>query len=438
MLKRKNWFVLIALILAVSMVLAACSGSGSQDNANNAGENTEEIVELNFVNWATAEEATKARVNKVIEAFEGENPHIKIKNITIPFSEIQNQLTVMTTAGNAPDIAQVASDVGISLAAMGALVGTDELLSQDFLSDVNKSYYEIGLYQDKHYLVPWGGGTNGFWYNKKIMEQAGLDPHNPPRTMEELNAAMAKVKTLPDVVPLQFDTTARPFTTGFQWPFMKSFGEEPFNRESVQVSKMTAYSEWLRNLVGNGYTLPGKKLGEFRPLGAQDRLAFAFDAPFLKGIIQSFDEKITDEVFYDTWGVTALPAGLDGKSYTVGGSDHYTAVFAASQHKAEAAQFLEFLANSDVGLNDYVIPMGFLPVTSSAVDRFPDSFNNPITKAFMDEVVSTSIAQPFGADYTKAASVLSISMQEVITTTKPIAEILDKTQVKLEGIIEGK
>lgn len=441
---KKNLLMLMVLLVVFSMVLAACAGSNSKKEENNTNENQNavenkaEVVELSFVNWATAEEATKARINKVIEAFEAENTNIKIKNITIPFSEIQNQLTIMVTAGNAPDKAQLASDAGVSLAAMGALAPTDELLSKEFLSDVSKSYYDIGAFEDKHYLVPWGGGTNGFWYNKKIMEQAGLDPNSPPKTMEELNAAMAKVKTIKDIVPLQYDTTARAFTTGFQWPFMRSFGVEPFNRESVNVNGMKLYAEWLRDLVDKGYTLPGKKLGEFRPLGAQDRLAFAFDAPFLKGTIQSFDEKITDEVFYDTWGVTALPAGIDGKSYTVGGSDHYTAVFQASQHKEEAAKFLEFLATSDVGLKDYVIPMGFLPVVSSALDRFPVEFDNPITKAFIKEVVPTSVAQPFGANYTNAATILANSMQEVITTSKSIDEILDKTQIKLEGIIQGK
>lgn len=435
-MKRNRLVVLIVLLLTISMVLAACSGNNAEQNASETPK--EEVIELKFVNWATAEEATKPRITKVIEAFEAENPNIKIKNITIPFSEIQSQLTIMVTGGNAPDIAQVPSDVGISLAAMGALASVDEILSQEFLSDVSSSYYETGLYEGKHYLVPWGGGLNGFWYNKKIMEQAGLDPNNPPKTMEELETAMAAVKKVPDVVPLQFDTTARAFTTGFQWPFMLSFGVEPFSRDSVQVNEMTTYAEWLRDLVEKGYTLPGKKLGEFRPLGAQNRLAFAFDAPFLKGTIQSFDAAITDEVFYDTWGVTALPAGVDGKSYTVGGSDHYTAVFEASEHKEEAAKFLEFLANSDVALGDYVIPMGFLPVADSALDRFSAELDNPITKAFIEEVVPTAVAQPFGATYTNAATVLATSMQEVITTSNPIDQILEKTQIKLEGIIQGK
>lgn len=436
---KKKVVTILALIMGLGLIFAACSAKTGSEQGEGTNSQSGGAVELTFVNWATAEEATKEKIENVIKAFEDDNPNIKINSVAVPFSEIPNQLTVMTTGGNPPDIAQVDASAGVSLAAMGALEPADELLSQDFVVDLNTSYYDTGLYEDKHYLIPWGGGTNGFWYNKKIMAEAGLDPNNPPKTMEELESAMEAVKKLPDVVPLQYDTTPRPFSTTFQWSFMATIGEEPFTTDGVQVNKMNDYAEWLRNLVDKGYTLPGKKLGEFRPLAAQNRLAFAFDAPFFKGTVQSFDESITDEVFYETWGVTTLPKGPDGKSFTAaGGSDHFTAVFKASEHKDEAVKFLEYLANSDVALKDYVIPMGYLPVTSSAVERFPELSDNPITKAYIEEIIPTTIAPPFGAKYAEAASVLATNMQEMITTSEPVDEVLEKTQVKLEGVIQGK
>lgn len=438
---RVKMIAMLVFIMSLGLVFVACSeqSGGEQVEQEEVEDQSSEVVELNFVNWATAEDATKEKIEKVISAFEDENPNIKIKSVTVPFSEIQNQLTVMTTGGNPPDIAQVDANAGVSLATMGALEPVDNLLSEDFLSELNSSYYDTGLYDGEHYLVPWGGGINGFWYNKTIMEEAGLDPENPPKTMEELESAMEAVKQLPDVIPLQYDTTPRPFSTTFQWSFMVTLDNEPFSRDGSQVNEMTDYAEWLRNLVDKEYTLPGKKLGEFRPLAAQNRLAFAFDAPFFKGTVQSFDEAITDEVFNDTWGVTTLPVGPTGKSYSaIGGSDHFTGVFKASQHKEEAVKFLEFIANSDVALQDYIIPMGYLPVTSSSLERFPELNDDLVTKSFMEEIVPTSVAPPFGEKYAEAASILATNMQEIITTSNPVEEILNKTQIKLESIIEGK
>lgn len=434
---RKMNLVIVTLICLCLLFVACSEQTGEQ--TNNKDNQSSDVVELSFVNWATAEEATKEKIENVIKAFEDENPNIKINSVTVPFSEIQNQLTVMTTGGNPPDIAQVDANAGVSLATMGALEPVDNLLSEDFLSQLNTSYYDTGLYEGEHYLIPWGGGINGFWYNKKIMEEAGLDPESPPKTMDELESAMEAVKQIPDVVPLQYDTTPRPFSTTFQWSFMVTLDDAPFDKEGVRVNEMTDYAEWLRNLVNKEFTLPGKKLGEFRPLAAQNRLAFAFDAPFFKGTVQSFDEEITDEVFNDTWGVTTLPAGPSGESYSaVGGSDHFTAVFKASEHKEEAVKFLEYIANSDIALQDYIIPMGYLPVTSSALDRFPELNNDPVIKAFVEDIVPTSVTPPFGTKYAEAASVLATNFQDVITTSNPIDEILNKTQVKLESVIEGK
>ncbi|MCL4439371.1 MAG: sugar ABC transporter substrate-binding protein [Firmicutes bacterium] len=437
-MSTKKWVFLLALLTIFTLTLTACGG-GNSSQPKNAGNGSQNKVEISFVNWATAEEATKNQVLEVIKAFETENPNIKVKNVAIPFTEIQNQLTIMTTGGNAPDIAQVPGDVGVSLAAMGALEPVDNLLSKEYASDVGKSYYNIGDYQGKHYLIPWTAGPYGFWYNKKLMQEAGLDPNKPPQTMAELNAAMEQIRQKKkDVVPLQFDTTVRPFALTFQWSFMKSFGTLPFATDKVQINTMTAYTQWLRDLVSKGYTLPGKKLGEFRPLGAQNRLVFGFDAPFFKGIVQSFDKSITDKVFYETWGVKTLPAGQDGKSYTVADGNHFTAVFKASKHKEAAIKFAEYLANSNVALQKYVIPVGFLPVTDSAIKRFPDAFNNPVAKAFIEKINPTIISPPFGPNYTKAGTIVSASMQEVITTSKPISEILSNAQSKLEGVLLGK
>ncbi|WP_099157011.1 ABC transporter substrate-binding protein [Virgibacillus ndiopensis] len=418
---------LLTLLVGLVLMLVACSAGETSSESNQ--------IELEFVNWATAEKATEEKINKVIDAFESENPNIKIKPVTVPFSEIQNQLTVMSNGGNAPDIAQVDASTGVSLAAMGVLQPVDDLLSQDYESDLISSYYDTGLYEDKHYLVPWTGGINGFWYNKKIMKEAGLDPNKPPKTMVELDSAMEAVKKLPDVIPLQFDTSPRAFAATFQWSFMATIDKIPFDNENVQVDELTKYGEWLRKLVEKEYTLPGKKLGEFRPLAAQNRLAFAFDAPLFKGTVQSFDDAITDEVFNETWGVTTLPAGEDGKSYSaIGGSDHFTAVFEDSEHKKEAVKFLEFLANSDVALEEYVMPMGNLPVTSSAAERFPELKESPHMKVFLNDILPTAIVPPFGADYADMATTFATQMQELITTKTSIQEILDQIQKDLDTV----
>ncbi|HBW34138.1 extracellular solute-binding protein [Desulfosporosinus sp. BICA1-9] len=428
---------LISLTMICSLLIlgtVACGKSNTTPTTGQGDSKSQEPVTITFVNWASAEEATKQMTLNNISEFEKQNPTIKIKNVPMPFSDILNQLTIMNNAGNAPDIAQITNGDGMSLAYMGALEPTDNLLSSAFKADLNKTVYDLGIKDGQHYPIPWAGQPMGFWYNKKLMKDAGLDPNNPPKTLDELNKAMeiAKQKLPSSVVMLQIDTTIRTMGLEQEWPLMNAYGAISENK--VQASKMGPYAEWLRNLLQKGYTLPGKKLGEFRALAAQNNLLFGIDQPCFKGIVQAYDKsnKMSDEAFNEMWAVTTMPVGADKKSYSVPG-DHNLVILKSSKHKEAAAKFAEFLAGDNYSLKNYVLPTGFVPVVNSSSQRFPDAFKDPSLKAFSEKILQTEVRPPWGPDYSKYATDVMTSMQEIITTKKPIPDILNSLQTKLQN-----
>lgn len=439
-MKRSKIKLLGIMVLIIGvMALAGCgkTSSGSKDQgAQQQGQET-----ITFVNWVSTEEGTRDKIKDVIAAFERENPNIKVDVKPVAVSDIQNQLSIMVTGGNAPDIAQVHPDDVVTLAAMGALEPVDNLLSTNFKQDLQQSLLNLTVYKDQHFGIPWAPAGPGFLYNKKLMQQAGLDPNKPPQTIDELNQALkqAKEKLPKEVVLLQLDTTIRTIGLMHEWPLMRAFGALPVegNKANVNTPEMQAFTEWLRGLVKNGYTLPGKKYGEFRPLAAQNRLLFALDGSYIKGIIESLNKSMTDKEFNDTWGVAPIPAGKDGKHYAAP-DDHFLVVFKASKHKEAAAKFAEYLVNSDYALANYIAPVGFVPATKSAVQRIPAIGEDPIRKAFIEKIIPTVVPLPYGPDYTKVATTIMAGMQEAITTDKPIPEILASVQTKLEGILGGK
>jgi multiple sugar transport system substrate-binding protein len=56
-----------------------------------------------------------------------------------------------------------------------------------------EEYYDFAwaeaTYRDGIYCLPLNTDTRALWYNKDIMEEAGLDPESPPTNLEELRAA---------------------------------------------------------------------------------------------------------------------------------------------------------------------------------------------------------------------------------------------------------
>ena len=434
--KAKRYMaLLVTLVLSVSLI----SGCGGPKGDSKGAGATGEKIELTFVNWAAGEAYTKD-LNKVIAEYEKQNPNIKIKNVNVPVSDMRNQLMVMVMGGNVPDIAQVHVGDGVIMATMNALEPTENVLPQELIKDFRPEFYEPGKVGDKHYLIPWAPNTLTFYYNKTLLKELGFDPTKPPQTLDEMDQMMKVAKQkMPDVVGLQLDTTIRTVGLAQEWPFMNNFLEQPVTNDSAKVNspEFIQFGEWIRGTVKNGYTLAGKKFGEFRPQASQNRLLFALDGPFLRGVVKSFDKNITDEQFFETWGVAPLPMGPTGKNFSAP-DDHTLVVMKASQHKEEAAKFAEFLVNSEYTMKNYHGPLGFLPPTKSAAEKYPDLFNDPIRSVILEKIVPTLTPLPFGPNYAKLGTTLMTGVQEIITTDKPVKQILDNTQTQLEGVINGQ
>ncbi len=448
--------VLVAVSLLLVGLLAGCSQPTSQpaqQGAQPAQQGSQPAQQgaqpaasgqtetITFVNWVSAEEGTRDQMKTVIAAFEKANPNIKVDVKPIPVSDVPNQVTIMATGGNPPDISQVQGDAVVTLASSGFLEPVDGLMPPAFLADLPQNIMDsAGLYQGKHYAVPWAPVENGFWYNKTLMKQAGLDPEKPPTTVDELNSAVAQAKTkLPkETVMLQLDTTNRTIGLYDQWPFMLAFndGVPPVDAQgkiSVNTPGMKAYGEWIRAQVKQGNTLPGKKFGEFRPMAAQNQLLFGFDLTALAGIMKSLNKSLTDQQIYDTWGLAAYPAGKNGVHYTAD-VNHDLVIFKGSAHKQAAMKLAEYLVNNDEAIKGYILPVGYAPMTKSAMQRFPEISKNPIVKSFSEKVLPTVVALPYGPNYNQMSDVIMSSVQEMITTDKPIADILANAESRLKGV----
>src|SRR5438034_4488088 len=190
----------------------------------------------------------------------------------------------------------------------------------------------------------------------------------PTRTINECMSAMAtNKKSQPHVIPLALDTTNRPFSLQSNWPWMATFGATPLaaSKGRADSPEMKRYLTWMRDLAKNGYIDPGRKIGEFRPLAAQDKVAFVWDQVLLQGVIQNAN-KMSDADFYRHWGVTTQPTGPSGKSYSFEGG-HQLVMFTDSKQKKAAWTFIQYLAASPEAIKTYTLgPGSSLPPLSAA------------------------------------------------------------------------
>ncbi len=115
------------------------------------------------------------------------------------WAEYYAQLTNAVIAGNPPQIGIVHTN---KLSEMyPALMPLEDTPAGNLLEiagikgdDYIETLWNAGERDGHRYLVPLDTHMWGLWYNKEIFREAGLDPENPPQTMEEFVAAADAIR----------------------------------------------------------------------------------------------------------------------------------------------------------------------------------------------------------------------------------------------------
>jgi len=431
---------------AIVLLVGACTGTtapspssqsaapgASPDGASPAASEASGPITLRWLNWATTDEKIRPWVEEVIAQFESENPGITIESEPVPVSEHLNQLVTRCNAGDCPDMAQVQQN-DIFVLAAAELIAPLDGYDDAFIDTLPEGTVNLASVDGTLYGVTWITAPVGFWYNRDLMMQAGLDPEKPPTTIDEM---MSMIRTArdqnPDIIGLGIDTTLRDIGVDATWPFMHAFGAQPIKdgKANANTPEMQAFLQWIRDLVANGDTLPGKKFGDFRQPAAQNQQLFFEDGPYMKGLVQGLDANLTDELFYERWGVTAIPGGpVNGPS--AGSSDHQTAIFESSPNKEAAFAFAKYLASDPFAVKTYTAPFGLLPPVAGLEDEVPQ-LDNPASRAFLD-IAKVVLVPPYGPDYAASTLPIMANIQRTYSTQDPIETIAVDMQAALERV----
>jgi len=195
---------------------------------------------------------------------------------------------------------------------------------------------------------------------------------------------------------------------------------------------MKRYLAWMRDLAKNGYIDPGRKIGEFRPLAAQDKVAFIWDQVLLQGVIQSAN-KMSDADFYKRWGVTTQPAGPSGKSYSFEGG-HQLVMFADSKQKKAAWTFIQYLATSADAIKTYTLGPGssLPPLAAAPSPELAAKLDTPIFKSFTTRIIPTVTTPAYGPAFASGSTAIMAGVQQAVTGSEPIDQISTSIQQELD------
>ncbi len=177
------------VLISSALLLAACGGGGSE-TASGAGDGGNGKVELTWWHNAT-DEPLKGYFQQVADAYTAKNPDVTFKIEGIQNETIQTKIAVALQSNDPPDIFQQWGGGELAQQVESGKVKDITGATKELVESIGGP--AAGWQVDgKQYGLPYSVGIVGFSYRTDLFQQAGITA--PPATMDELNAAVDKLK----------------------------------------------------------------------------------------------------------------------------------------------------------------------------------------------------------------------------------------------------
>ncbi|MCR2822987.1 ABC transporter substrate-binding protein [Lederbergia panacisoli] len=185
---------LISLVFSL-LLLTAC-GSPSSETGSKGKSNENEKVTLNV--WFPGTGTVETAVRDILDKFEEENPNIKVELEAIPWGEYFQKLSVGYAGGTAPDVHGLGYGQLIFTVMQDQYMDLNQFIEKDNWEgkdDVFESILKAGQYKDGQYGLLFPEVRPLVW-RKDFFEEVGLDPEQPPQTLDEVFEYAKKLKVV--------------------------------------------------------------------------------------------------------------------------------------------------------------------------------------------------------------------------------------------------
>ena len=302
-------------------------------------------------------------VARLVPAFERENPGIRVRVQSIPWTAAHEKLLTAQVGRATPDVAQLGNTWIPELVTLGALEPLDGSLAAS--ADLHRDRYFGGIWatnliDGQTYGIPWYVDTRVLFYRKDLLSRAGYD--SVPATWAEWREAMRAMKRqggaaqYPLLLPLN------------EWPPQVILG---LQTGSPLISS-DGYGRFSDSAFAQGFDF---MLGLF-----QERLAPPFGGSEIANLYQEFSRGTIAMYITGPWNLgefrRRLPAeqqhlwataplpGPAGRGVSLAGGASLV-IFKSSGKKAAAWKFIEYLSRPEVQAEFYRLT-GDLPARLEA------------------------------------------------------------------------
>ncbi|MBD0355893.1 MAG: ABC transporter substrate-binding protein [Rubrobacter sp.] len=327
------------------LVLVGCGGGGGGQGGSGGGEEySGPSVELAFWNGFTGGDGPY--MNALVDQFNAEHENLQVSTNTVEWEDYYQRVPAAVRTEEGPDVGIMHVDQLGTNAARGVIIPLDEVADALGLeeSDFDPTVWNAGIYDGQRYGIPLDIHPLALYYNKSLMEEAGLDPNRPPQTRDEYESALEElrgngvqgswVSPFPFTGTMQFESLL--------WQFGGELYNEGASRATFNSDAGVEALTWMVDLIENGYS-PSDV--------AQDAEFIAFqngeNALHWNGIWQINALKEVEDL---DWGVAPLPR-IGSEDATWANSHNFVITQQATtdENKVEASQvFINWISQQSI------------------------------------------------------------------------------------------
>lgn len=396
-----------ALVAALALAATACGGSEGDDGKKSAGGELSGTVEF----WDTSGDAEKGFFKKVAEEFEEKHPEVDVKYVNVPFGEASNKFKNAAGGGaGAPDVMRTEVAWVADFASLGYLAPLDDTVAVEGKDDFLPQAWGSTQYEDKTYAVPQVIDTLALFYNKELLEKAGVEV---PKSIEDVKGSTAKFEK-EDVTPFYL----RGDDPYWFLPFLYGEGGDMLDADAKKITiddepGVKAF-EAIKDLVDSGAAITDTTNGweNMQKAFKDGKVAMMINGPW------AIEDTLAGKQFEgneENLGVAAVPAGSAGQGAPQGG--HNYSVYAGSDNLDASYEFVKYMSSAEVQKRT-TEELSLLPTRTSVYEEQTVKDNKMVQ--FFKPAVDKAVERPWIAQGNSLFEPLRVRMAEVLTgKTKP-------------------
>lgn len=420
-----------ALVFVIALLTSACQPGQA------SGPATVRVLSMEQAG------PTVDEMNAIVGEFNKANPNIDVQIEYVSYDALHDKITTaMAAQPPAYDVFLVDDIWYAEFAKAGYLMDATSRITSAMKSEIFPASWDITTVAGKTYGMPWLLDEKYFFYNEKLLNQAGFTA--PPKTWEEMLTQAQAIKDQGIVeYPIvwswgQYEAAICDWVTllyGNGGNLVDDSGKAAFNNETG-VQTLT----WMLKTIDDGLTNPSSVSyveEDVRNVFSQGKAVFATNWVYMYDLVNFNTEQstVTGQV---KMGLMPAFQGSGVQSATINGSMGFS-VAGTSPNQDAAWKYVEFLTSKDVQnrYSAHLLPIwqtsfqgdsletlkGYTPANAATVPAFNEQF--PFAHV-----------RPKVPFYPEGSKAIQLALQEALTKQKTPQQALDDAAAKWNELVK--